>query len=199
MPAPLAQQRRAWRSRHQGSSATRRAARRDRARLAPHAPRRSNARPQRQPAPARASARLPLRPTRAVHRRPCRLTRLCPAQNAKLLHALAEAERHSALKSEELQMLQDGQSMLQQQLRVRPPAPCRASRLRCAACAARMRLRRALAPIWRRCAHAPPRLPVRLRQGAGAEPGARARAGGGAEAARGGAGGAALRGAARSN
>jgi hypothetical protein len=116
---PLAQPRRAWRSTCRTGSAARRAKQRDRARLAPRAPRQSNAPPQRQPAPARASARLPSRPSRPVCCWQCRLTRRFAAQNAKLLHALAEAERHSALKSEELQMLQDGQSMLQQQLRVR--------------------------------------------------------------------------------
>ena len=44
------------------------------------------------------------------------------AQNARLTHALAESERHYALKETELQLLQDGQDMLQQQLRVRAPA-----------------------------------------------------------------------------
>jgi hypothetical protein len=73
---------------------------------------------------------------RPACRRPCRLTGVFPAQNAKLLHALAEAERHSALKTEELQMLQDGQSMLQQQLRVRLPTPCRVSWAHLGACVA---------------------------------------------------------------
>ena len=75
-----------------------------------------------QPSPAHARSRTG--PRRAL------LLTVPPrrAQNAKLLHSLAEAERHSALKSDELQLLQDGQSMLQQQLRVRAMTPRAASR-----------------------------------------------------------------------
>jgi hypothetical protein len=40
-------------------------------------------------------------------------------QNARLTRELSESERHHALKEQELQLLQDGQDMLQQQLRVR--------------------------------------------------------------------------------
>ena len=75
-----------------------------------------------QPSPAHARSRTG--PRRAL------LLTVPPrrAQNAKLLHSLAEAERHSALKSEELQLLQDGQSMLQQQLRVRGGIDLRGAR-----------------------------------------------------------------------
>ncbi len=41
------------------------------------------------------------------------------AQNARLAKDLGELERHYALKDQELRLLQDGQDMLQQQLRVR--------------------------------------------------------------------------------